>query len=167
MPFIPGTERSDNRSDQRSHERSEQRSRSLSYAPITNIFNEKTCMVDEIDMPSITRNVIIPVFVTKDKSLQNYRVKERREIVDFKVRFIPINNSNGKKLLINAKQIVDSVLKKDFKPQVAVITSFRNGVIEQTINVNDTIVKKCSIELDKDDFIHISFELEGLLDAKY
>ena len=145
----------------------EQRSRSLTYDPITKIFTDKACMVSEIDIPEITRNVTIPVFVTKEKSAQFFRVTERKEIINFKVKYTPMNNSSGKKLLTEAKKIVDDVLKKDFKPAVATINTFRNGEIEKTTTINDAFVKKGYIELDKDDYVHIIFEIEGLLSEKY
>ena len=149
------------------NKRTDQRSTTFVYDPITKIFNEKSCMVSEIDIPVITRNVCIPVFVTKEKSVQNYRVPERKEIVNFKVKFVPLNNADGKKLLIQAKNIVDEVLTDKFKPQVAVINMLRNDKIESTVTINDAITQKCSIELDKSDYLHIVFELQGVLSENY
>jgi len=145
----------------------EQRSRSLNYDPLTKVFTEAACMVSEIDIPEMSRNVTIPVFVTKEKSAQFFRVTERKEIINFKVKFVPMNNSEGKKLLVETKKIIDSVLTKDFKPEVATINTFRNGELEKTITVNDAFVKKGAIELVKDDFLHIVFEIEGLLASEY
>ena len=145
----------------------EQRSRSLTYDPITKVFTEAACMVSEIDIPEITRNVTVPVFVTKEKSAQFFRVTERKEIINFKVKFVPMNNDAGKKLLSETKKIVDTVLTKDFKPEVATINTFRNGELEKTITINDAFVKKGCIELDKGDYLHIVFEIEGLLAADY
>jgi hypothetical protein len=145
----------------------EQRSRSLTYDPITKVFTEAACMVSEIDIPEITRNVTVPVFVTKEKSAQFFRVTERKEIINFKVKFVPMNNDAGKKLLSETKKIVDTVLTKDFKPEVATINTFRNGELEKTITINDAFVKKGIIELDKGDYLHIVFEIEGLLAADY
>lgn len=145
----------------------DQRSRSLTYDPITKVFTEAACMVSEIDIPEITRNVTVPVFVTKEKSAQFFRVTERKEIINFKVKFVPMNNDAGKKLLSETKKIVDTVLTKDFKPEVATINTFRNGELEKTITINDAFVKKGCIELDKGDYLHIVFEIEGLLAADY
>jgi len=145
----------------------EQRSRSLTYDPITKVFTETACMVSEIDIPEITRNITVPVFVTKEKSAQFFRVTERKEIINFKVKFVPMNNSAGKKLLSETKKIVDTVLTKDFKPEVATINTFRNGELEKTITINDAFVKKGCIELDKGDYLHIVFEIEGLLASDY
>ena len=145
----------------------EQRSRSLTYDPITKVFTEAACMVTEIDIPEITRNVTVPVFLTKEKSAQFFRVTERKEIINFKVKFVPMNNDAGKKLLSETKKIVDTVLTKDFKPEVATINTFRNGELEKTITINDAFVKKGMIELDKGDYLHIVFEIEGLLAADY
>jgi len=146
----------------------EQRSRSLTYDPITSKFTEAACMTSEIEVPEIKRSQIVPVFVTKDKAKQNFRTNERREIVTFKVTYIPMNNDAGKKLLPEVKNIVDSVLdNKKFTPTVATINTFRNGELEKTVTVNDCIVKSGRIELDKDDFIHIIFEISGVLAAEY
>ena len=78
-----------------------------------------------------------------------------------------MNNDAGKKLLSETKKIVDTVLTKDFKPEVATINTFRNGELEKTITINDAFVKKGMIELDKGDYLHIVFEIEGLLAADY
>jgi len=145
----------------------EQRSRSLTYDPITKVFTEAACMVSEIDIPEITRNVTIPVFLTKEKSAQFFRVTERKEIINFKVKFVPMNNAEGKKLLSESKKIVDTVLTKEFKPSVATINTFRNGELEKTITINDAFVKRSMIELDKGDYLHIVFEIEGLLASDY
>ena len=145
----------------------EQRSRSLTYDPITKVFTEAACMVSEIDIPEITRNVTIPVFLTKEKSAQFFRVTERKEIINFKVKFVPMNNAEGKKLLSESKKIVDTVLTKEFKPAVATINTFRNGELEKTITINDAFVKRSMIELDKGDYLHIVFEIEGLLASDY
>ena len=85
----------------------------------------------------------------------------------FKVTYVPMNNDAGKKLLPEVKNIVDSVLTKDFTPTVATINTFRNGELEKTVTINDCIVKSGRIELDKDDFIHIIFEISGVLAAEY
>lgn len=145
----------------------EQRSRSLTYDPITSKFTEAACMTSEIEVPEIKRSQTVSVFVTKDKAKQNFRTNERREIVTFKVTYIPMNNDAGKKLLGEVKGIVDSVLTKDFTPTVATINTFRNEKLEKTVTVNDCIVKSGRIELDKDDFIHIIFEISGILAAEY
>jgi hypothetical protein len=124
-------------------------------------------MLADIEVPEITRSQVIPVFITNNKTSQNFRTNERNEIVTFKVTYIPMNNDSGKKLLPEVKKIVDSVLKNDFTPSVATINTFRNGDLEKTTTVNDCIVKSGRIELDKDDFIRIIFELSGILYEEY
>ena len=74
----------------------EQRSRSLTYDPITSKFTEAACMTSEIEVPEIKRSQTVSVFVTKDKAKQNFRTNERREIVTFKVTYVPMNNDAGK-----------------------------------------------------------------------
>ena len=145
----------------------EQRSRSLTYDPITSKFTEAACMVSDLEIPDITRTQIVKVFLTKDKASQNFRTTERKEIITFKVKYIPMNNAAGKALLTQVKAIVDSVLTSGFQPSVATINTLRNGEIEKTIVVNDCIIKSGSIELDKDDFLHIVFEISGILAADY
>lgn len=144
-----------------------QRSRSFTYEIITSKFTETSCMLADIEVPEITRSQVIPVFITNNKTSQNFRTNERNEIVTFKVTYIPMNNDSGKKLLPEVKKIVDSVLKNDFTPSVATINTFRNGELEKTTTVNDCIVKSGRIELDKDDFIRIIFELSGILYEEY
>ena len=78
-----------------------------------------------------------------------------------------MNNAAGKALLPQVKEIVDSVLTSDFQPSVATINTLRNGEIEKTVVINDCIIKSGSIELDKDDFLHIVFEISGILAADY
>lgn len=148
-------------------EHGQQRSRSLTFAPITDTFTEKACMVESIEVPEISRSQIIPVFITKDKSAQYFHTQERNEFITFTVTYIPFDNSDGKGLLPAVKNIVDKTLTKDCNPAVATINTYRNGEIEKTININDAVVKSGTIVLDKDDFINIIFEISGILSADY
>lgn len=137
--------------------------KSLTYDPITSKFTDTACMVVDIDIPNITEGKVNEVFLTKEKAHLNYYMNDKEEIVTFKVTYIPMNNDAGKKLLTEVKAIVDSVLTKDFTPAVATINSFLNDDVVETVTINDCIVKSGSIELDKDDFIHIIFEISGIL----
>jgi hypothetical protein len=148
-------------------EHGKQRSRSLTFAPVTDKFTEKACMVESIEVPEISRSQIVPVFVTKDKSAQYFHTQERNEFITFIVTYIPFDNSDGKGLLPAVKEIVDKTLTKDCTPDVATISTYRNGEIEKTININDAVVKSGTIILDKDDFINIVFEISGILAADY
>ena len=141
--------------------------KSLSYDPITSKFTDTACMVVDIDIPNITEGKVNEVFITKEKAHLNYYMNDKEEIVTFKIVYIPMNNDAGKKLLTEVKSIVDSVLTQNFKPSVATINSFLNDDIVDTVIINDCIVKSGSIELDKDDFIHIIFEISGNLTSTH
>lgn len=145
----------------------EQRSRSLEFEPITKIFTETSCMLSSVDVPDISRNKSVSVFMTKEKTPQNFRTTERSEVVTFIAVFIPMNNDAGKKLLSQAKNIVESVLTKDFTPSVATINTFRNGELEKTVTINDCVVKRAGIYINKDDFVRIQFEITGILASDY
>jgi hypothetical protein len=65
--------------------------------------------------------------------------------------------------LANVKKLVDSVLTKNFKSETATINILRNGVIERTIAVNDTVIVDGRIIIDLHDFVRIEFTLCGIL----
>lgn len=139
-----------------------QRSRTIDYKPLSD-FNAKSCMVYTIDVPDISTTEVVPIFNTNNKTMQYFHTTERREAVFFKVCYTPFNNSNGKKLLTNVKKLVDSVLTKKFKPETATINVMRNGKIEKTIVINDTIIVDGRIIIDLHDFVRIEFTLSGIL----
>ncbi len=145
----------------------EQRSRTLSFDTLGDKFTETSCTLADIKLPEIKRSHVVPVFLTSAKSAQKFHTTERKEIADFSVTYIPHDNSDGRALLPHVKEVVDSVLTKDYKPAVATINLLRNGEIEKTITINDCIVKGGEILLDKDDYIRITFDLQGLLSADY
>ena len=141
----------------------EQISRSLTFDPITKIFTEASCMVSDIEIPNILRTTVIGVYPTSQRSMQRFKGNDVRPIVSFKVKYIPLNNAEGKKLLFESKKIIESVLSKDYKPSEAVINVFRNGTLEETTTINDCVTKKCEIDLVIHDYIRITFEIQGVM----
>jgi ribosomal protein L30/L7E len=141
----------------------EQRSRSINYKPLTDVFTEKACMVYSIDVPDIKRSEIVKVFNTNTKTAQYFHTNEKKEYVKFKVIYIPLDNSEGRGLLTKVKELVDSVLTTKFEPDVATINVLRNGEIEKTVTINDTIIVDGSISLDLHDYVRIEFGLSGIL----
>lgn len=141
----------------------EQISRSLTFDPITKIFTESSCMVKEIGVPNILNTRIINVFPTAEKSLLKFKGTDIKSVVSFRVKYIPLKNDTGKKLFAEAKKIIDSVLKKDYKPAEAVINIFRNDELEETITINDCIPKICEIDLKIHEQASILFEIWGVM----
>lgn len=139
-----------------------QRSKTIDYKPLSD-FSTKSCMVYSIDVPDISTSEIVPVFNTNAKTAQHFHTTEKKEIVVFKVTYTPFNNASGMKLLTQVKTLVDSVLTKKFSPAVATINLLRNGKIERTIRIDDTVIVSGEIALDLHDFTRISFTLSGIL----
>ena len=139
-----------------------QRSRTINYKPLDD-FNSGSCMVYTIDIPDVQSTDVVPVFNTKNKTMQYFHTTEKKEAVSFKVCYTPFNNAKGKKLLTSVRKIVDSVLIKNFKPEPATINILRNGNIERTIRVDDTVVVDGTINVDLHDFVRIEFTLSGIL----
>jgi hypothetical protein len=144
-----------------------QRSCYLQLKPLSDVFNEKSCSVENIEVPEITRTEVIEVFRTNDKAPQKFRTQDHRDIVTFRITYNPYNNDAGKALIPAAKKIVDSVLTADYTPSVAVITLLRNNEEERTITINDCIITKASVIIDIKDYIHIIFEISGLYAGEY
>ena len=144
-----------------------QRSCYLQLKPLSDVFNEKSCSVENIEVPEITRTEVIEVFRTNDKAPQKFRTQDHRDIVTFRITYNPYNNDAGKALIPAAKSIVDSVLTADYTPSVAVITLLRNNEEERTITINDCIITKASVIIDIKDYIHIIFEISGLYAGEY
>lgn len=144
-----------------------QRSCYLQLKPLSDVFNETSCSVENIEVPEITRTEVIEVFRTNDKAPQKFRTQDHRDIVTFRITYNPYNNDAGKALIPAAKKIVDSVLTADYTPSVAVITLLRNNEEERTITINDCIITKASVIIDIKDYIHIIFEISGLYAGEY
>jgi hypothetical protein len=145
----------------------DQRYRTLSFDTLGDKFTETSCTLANISLPTIKRSHVVPVYLTNSKAPQRFHTTERKEIADFSVTYIPHDNADGRALLPHVKEVVDSVLTKDYKPAVATINVLRNGETEKTITINDCIVKGGEITLDKGDFIRIVFYLQGLLSEDY
>jgi hypothetical protein len=139
-----------------------QRWRTLAYKVLDD-YNPGSCRVYTISVPDIQESCVVPVFNTNDKSARYYHTTEKKEIVEFEVVYIPLNNSSGKGLFKKAKELIYSVLTGDFNPEVATINILRNGVIEKTIIINDTIIVSGEIIVDLHDFVRIRFVLSGIL----
>ena len=144
-----------------------QRSCFIQLKPLSDTFNEKSCMVANIEVPEITRTEIVEVFRTNDKAPQKFRTQDHKNIVTFKVTYVPLNNDAGRALIPATKEIIDSVLTSNYTPSVAVITLMRNGEEEKTVTLNDCIIRKGSIEIDIKDYIHIIFEVSGIYAGEY
>lgn len=139
-----------------------QRSRTIDYKPLAD-FNAGSCMVYTIDIPDIQNTEIVPVFNTKSKTMQYFHTTEKKNYVTFKVCYTPFNNSNGKKLLTKTKELVELFLTEKGNPETATINILRNGDIERTIVINDTIIVSSSIDIDLHDFVRMTFTLAGTL----
>lgn len=163
MSGIFGTSSNNNGSYRQSNSTgSGQRSKTIDYKPLSD-FSDKSCMVYSIDIPDIQTSEIVPVFNTNSKTPQFFHTTEKKEIVIFKVTYTPFNNANGKKLLTQVKNLVDSFLEGKSDPAVATINLLRNGKIERTIRVDDTIIVDGEISIDLLDFVRVSFTLSGIL----
>jgi hypothetical protein len=145
----------------------DQRNRTISFETLSNKFTDQSCTTADISLPEMKRSHVVPVYLTNAKAAQHFHTTERKEIVDFSVTYIPHDNSDGKALLPHVKELVDSVLTKDYKPAPATINMLNNGTPEKTITINDCIVKGGEITVDKGEFIRITFYLQGLLSADY
>lgn len=142
--------------------------KALRYAPITDKFNDKSCLIKNIEIPNINVSEITEVRIKNENSPLNYINNNKDEVVKFKVSYIPLNNSSGIKLFSEALKIISSVKKKDFAISPAVIQTFSNGQDLETITVNDCFPKTASILIEKDvnnnfTCIIIEFVLIGLL----
>jgi len=146
---------------------SSQRYRVFSYHHLDQKFTNSNCTVEEVDLPDIQRSNIVSISQAQDPGPLYYHTSERLEIVEFSVTYIPHDNVSGRKLLAEVKTIVEDVLTKTYKPEVAIIQLVRNGKPEKETRINDCIITGGEIILDGGDYTYIKFTLQGLLDAKY
>ena len=144
-----------------------QRSCYLQLKPLSDIFNETSCSVQNIEVPDISRTEIVEVFRTNDKAPLKFRTKNHKDIVTFRVTYNPYNNDAGRALIPATKNIVDSVLTTSYTPSVAVITLLRNEEVEKTITINDCIIRRGIVQIDIKDYIHIIFEVSGIYAGEY
>jgi hypothetical protein len=144
-----------------------QRYRTLTYDNLTDKFTDQSCTIAKIDFPDIDRAHSVDVYLTSAKGPQRFHTSERKEIVDFSVKYIPHDSSDGRALLPHVKEVVDAVLTKDYKPAVATINLIRNGETEKTITVNDCVVTGGEIIVDKGQSVEVIFYLHGLLSSDY
>ena len=146
--------------------------KSLTYEPITKVFNENSCLIKDIEIPNIDVTEITSIRIKNENTSINYINNNKIETVNFNVFYIPKNNQEGIKLFAEAKKIVESVKNKDFEGSPAVINTFSNSQALDTITVNDCIPKTVTIQLNKnneneDSCIVISFNLVGQLSRNF
>ena len=146
--------------------------KSLTYKPITDIFNEKSCLIRDVEVPNISVSEITEVRIRNEHTPVNYINNNKNEIVNFKVEYIPLNNTNGTKLFAEAKKIIESVKGDNFTCEPGVIHIYSNGQALETININDCFPKTVHYKIEKNknnDFscIVIVFGLVGLLSREF
>ena len=95
-----------------------QRSCFIQFKPLSDTFNETSCMVANIEVPEITRTEVVEVFRTNDKAPQKFRTQDHKNIVNFRVTYVPLNNDAGKALIPETKKIIDSVLTSSYTPGI-------------------------------------------------
>jgi len=138
------------------------RNRELNYKHL-NGFNSKTCSVVNIEMPDIDQAVTHSVSFTDDKSTYQYHGTELKQIVKFKAVYMPLDNNEGLKLLKAAKDLVEDVLKDGYEPATATITQKgKEGKIVAEKSIADCMITGAEIEIDVNDYVRITFDLEGL-----
>ena len=135
-------------------------------------FDAKACSVIHIDVPNFTDSSIQEVYQTGSPGPLRYHVSEKKTVVDFYVEFKPFANA-GEKLIAKAKELVEDVLDPKYKPEPVTISSFnkdRSLDKNETVNINDTIIRKATIKVNRRDekkgepgFVRILFHLQGLL----
>ena len=144
-----------------------QRYRTFSYAPLDAKFTDTSCTVTDVELPEISRSYIANVYLAQENAPQYFHTTERKEIVDFKVTYIPHDIPAGRELLPFVKQIVEEVLQNKFVPAVATIQLLRNGTVDEEVQINDCVITKGEILIDVQEYIKIKFHLQGLLTKDY
>ena len=143
------------------------RNRSLHYPPLKD-FNTKSCSVVNIEMPDFDTALVHEVRFTHEKASYRYHAKEPKQIVQFKAVYMPLDNDAGRKLIPQAKELVEEVLKDDYESETATIIQKGKGgdkpVVEKRID--ECVITGTDIAIDVGDYVRITFHLEGIMPEK-
>lgn len=139
------------------------RNRSLNYPPLKD-FNTKSCSVINIEMPDFDTSEVHSVKFTHEKTTYQYHALDLKQIVKFRVVYMPLANGEGMKLIPLAKELVEEVLKDSYEPQTATIiqTGKENSKLTAQRNIEACVITGSEIEIDVNDYVRIAFELEGI-----
>lgn len=146
------------------HAGSIMRNRKLDYELLEK-FNAKSCNVISIEMPDMDRSVVHKVRFTNQKAAHYYHAKDLKQITSFKISYVPIDNSEGAKLIPLAKQLVEDVLKDDYKPATAHVTQLgKDGVsVAASRVIEQCIITHAQIDINSADYVQITFVLHGIM----
>lgn len=145
----------------------EQRNTNIDYPPFAK-FTPQSCTIAEIKIPQISRSVMAPVYNTNAPSALNYHTTDKKEFIsDIKIVFVPHDNAEGKALLPHAKELVEAVLKKNYKTSDLTVIRSRYGKEESKTFIADCVIKEVLIQADDQEYIRIVFTLIGILNSPY
>ena len=139
------------------------RNRRLQYHPLRK-FDPRSCNIVNIEMPEIEQSVVHSVRFTSESATSQYHGAELRQIVKFRVSYMPLDSNEGHELLPFAKKLVEDVLKDGYEPATASITQTgkdSNTIIAQR-TIESCVITGAEIEIDAGDYVRITFDLQGI-----
>lgn len=139
------------------------RNRRLEYEHLKE-FNPKSCSVVNIEMPDVDTSVVHSVKFTHQKTTYQYHGAELKQIVKFKATYMPLANDQGMKLIPLVKEMVEEVLKDSYEPKTATIIQTGKDSSKPTTqrSIEACVITGAEIEIDANDYVRITFDLEGL-----
>ncbi len=145
-----------------------QRDLTFDYKPLNEVLTKEAFAYTGIAIPELTRSRVVEVHSISAKGPLFFHENDPRPIVSFKVEGHPYENEEGKKAIKKAFTLVQDVLKKDYKPEVAII--YQTGKGEQKgeeRQIHDCLITGMELNLGKKETVKLVFHLLGLLHRPY
>lgn len=140
------------------------RNRQFSYPPLDKHFTPQNASLYYIEMGDTAASVLHPIKYTHNDATFTYLGTDPQQIMSFKVVYMPKDNDAGVKLITVVKSLVKEVLGDGYDAATAIITQTgkdRSKRLTQK-TIDECIITGAEIEIDVNDYLRITFYLQGI-----
>ena len=152
------------------HTRLTSKNATFKYAPLDEFISKDSFNFTGIVIPDGERSSTVKVYLTNSPTPQYFHDKNEVHLVQFRIEGKPYDTPEGKKLIVQAPELVRKVLSKDYEPQPATLSLLNKdskGELE-TRTIGDCILTGVDIDIDKElNHIKLVFHLQGLLNRPF
>lgn len=144
------------------------KNRHFSYPPLDKHFTTENSSLQYVEMGDTPASVLNPIKYTHKAATFNYLGTDPQPIMNFKVVYMPKDNTSGRKLITVVKPLVKEVLEDNYNAETAIITQTgkdRNKRLAQK-TIDECIITGAEIEIDVNDYLRITFYLQGIDNQK-
>ena len=123
--------------------------------------------VKSLNFPNMDQSETVVVHTSASKTAQSYHTKNVKETVQFSTTLQALDSSGGHELVPKVKQLVEDVLKDDYKPENAKIIRLDKlgSDVEKELDVQNCVIQNAAIAVAWAQPIEVTLNMTGQLAA--